>query len=79
MKELINLKNKIPPKTENDEDNKDGRNKSDTSNILDIKSKSKILIFFKDIMTNLEKINEYMEALRNKGSSLPIKNKYTSI
>ena len=59
MEKLINLKNKIPPRTENDED--------------DIKPKSKALIFFKDLITNLEKINEYMKALRTKGSSLPIK------
>ena len=59
MEKLINLKNKIPPKTENDEDN--------------IKSKSKTLIFFKDLITNLEKINEYMKVLRTKGSSLPVK------
>ena len=73
MEDLIKLKNKIPPKTENDEDNKN-KTKEDSKVEKDdsLKSKSKILIFFKNLVTNLEKINEYMEVLRTKGSSLPI-------
>lgn len=36
--------------------------------------KRKNLLFFKKIITNIELIvNEYMKALRTKGSSLPIK------
>ena len=50
MKELINIKNKI-----------DLRNNNDT------------LLFFRNIIDNLETINEYMNALRIKGNSLPIK------
>lgn len=38
-----------------------------------IKEKSGTLIFFKDLITNLENINEYMKVLRIKGNSLPIK------
>ena len=39
----------------------------------EIKPENKLLIFFKDIITNFEIINDYMNVLRNKGSSLPIK------
>jgi len=61
MEELIHLKNQIHIKneTENNEDDI-------------IKSKCKILIFFKDIISDLILINEYMKILRKKGSSLPI-------
>ena len=62
MEELIQIKNQIQIKNkiENNEDN-------------EIKSKYRVLIFFKDLISNLEKINEYMKILRKKGSSLPIK------
>ena len=60
MEKLIHIKNQIHIKNENNED-------------AIIKSKCKILIFFKDIISNLEIINEYMNVLRTKGSSLPIK------
>ena len=61
MEELIHIKNQIHIKKEN-ENNED--------NI--IKSKCKILLFFKETICKLEKINEYMKILRKKGSSLPI-------
>ena len=59
MEKLIHIKNQIHIKNENNED-------------AIIKSKCKILIFFKEIISNLEVINEYMNILRNKGCSLPI-------
>ena len=59
--ELIHLKNKIH--NENIKGNEDDK----------IKAKCKILIFFKNLVSNLEIINEYMDVLRTKGSSLPIK------
>ena len=65
MEELIHLKNKIQLKNEN-YNNKD--NEEDK-----LKSKCKILLFFKNIVSNLEIINEYMKVLRTKGSSLPIR------
>jgi hypothetical protein len=37
-----------------------------------LKIKRETLLFFKNIITNLEIINEYMKDLRIKGSSLPI-------
>ena len=85
MQDLIKIKNKIPPKTETEEvdnDNKDNdhseinnkENDDPKAKIAEkIKEKSKTLIFFKDLITNLENINEYMKVLRVKGSSLPIK------
>ena len=62
MEELIHLKNQIHLK------NEIGNNEDDI-----IKSKCKILLFFKDIISKLEIINAYMNILRKKGSSLPIK------
>ena len=62
MEELIHIKNQIHIKNEKE------NNDDDT-----IKSKCKILIFFKEIISNLEVINDYMNVLRTKGSSLPIK------
>jgi len=60
MEELIHIKNQIHIRNENCEDDL-------------IKSKCKILIFYKDIISNLEIISDYMTILRTKGSSLPIK------
>ena len=60
MEELIHLKNQIYIKNEENEDDI-------------IKSKCKILSFFKNTISNIEIINEYMIVLRTKGSSLPIK------
>ena len=65
MVELIHLRNKIQNINENDSKNE---NEEDQ-----LKSKCKILISFKNIISNLEIINEYMKVLRTKGSSLPIK------
>ena len=59
--QLIHLKNKIH--NENIKGNEDDK----------IKAKCKVLIFFKNLVSNLEIINEYMDVLRTKGSSLPIK------
>ena len=61
MEELIHLKNKIHYENIK-EDEDDG-----------MKPKRKILIFFKNIISNIEIINEYMEVLRTKGSSLKIR------
>ena len=61
MEELIHLKNQIHIK--NEQNNEDDI----------IKSKCKILLFFKDAISKLELINSYMIVLREKGSSLPIK------
>jgi len=61
MEELIHLKNQIHIKNvENNEDNI-------------IKSKCKILSFFKSTISNIEVINGYMIVLRTKGSSLQLK------
>ena len=65
LEELIHLKNRISIKNENE--NK--KEKEDDK----LKSKYKILLFFKNIISNLEIIIEYMNVLRIKGSSLPIK------
>ena len=64
MKELINLKNKIYIKNDEEKDNIEDE-------IL--RNKFKILICFKNIVCNLEIINDYMTVLRNKGNSLPIR------
>ena len=61
MEELIHIKNQIHIKNESE------NNEDDI-----IKSKCKILIFFKETICKLEKINEYMKILREKGNSLPI-------
>ena len=61
MEELVHIKNQIHIKNvENNEDDI-------------IKSKSKILTLFKNAVSNIEVINEYMIVLRTKGSSLPIR------
>ena len=62
MKELIHIKNQIHIKNEREKDIDET-----------IKSKCKILLFFKDTISKLEIINAYMDALRKKGNSLPIK------
>ena len=84
MEDLIKIKNKIPPKTEseNNKIDKKAKDSSENSNnekeepkakiSENIKEKSKILNIFKDLINNLENINEYMKVLRVKGSSLPI-------
>ena len=62
MEELIHLKNKIyikPPKEK--EEPKD-----------EFQKKCFKLVFFKNIVSNLEEIYEYMKFLRIKGSNLPI-------
>ena len=61
MKDLIHLKNQIHLR------NDAGNNEDDI-----IKSKCKILLFFKDVITKLEVIIAYMNVLRRKGCSLPI-------
>ena len=62
MEEFVHLKNQIHIK-----------NEKESSQDETMKSKFKILIFFKETVSNLESINEYMKILRKKGSSLPIK------
>ncbi len=64
MENLIHIKNQIHIKKEKE-------NKEDEDDI--IKYKYKVLIEYKNIISNLEVINEYMKVLRTKGSSLPIK------
>ena len=64
MANLINIKNQIHIKKEKE-------SKEDEDDI--IKYKCKVLIEYKNIISNLEVINEYMGVLRKKGSSLPIK------
>jgi hypothetical protein len=62
MDELIHIKNKIhikPPKEK--------KNPKD-----EFQEKCEKLVFFKDLITDLEVIYEYMKFLRIKGSSLPI-------
>ena len=84
MDDLIKIKNKIPPKTESVDvtNNKKENDSFEISNMEkedskakineNIKEKSKTLNIFKDLINNLENINEFMKVLRVKGSSLPI-------
>ena len=60
MKELINLKNKIHIKFQREKE----------EDIVQIKCQK--LIFFKENISNLEKIYDDMKVLQTKGSSLPI-------
>ena len=60
--ELIYLKNQIQIKNENQIFENDK-----------INQQYKLLLFFKNIITNFELINEYMKILLNKGCTLPIK------
>ena len=66
MKDLIDIKKKIPNEKENETEKNNDLN--DT-----LKDKLKTLIFFKNLVTNLEIITKYMKVLREKGCSLPIK------
>ena len=67
LENLIHLKNKIHIKNENI----DGKqNKGYNS---EGKQLCKILIIFKNLVSSLEIINDYIKILRTKGSSLPIK------
>ena len=59
LKKLIHLKNRIYFKNENEKYDK-------------LQLKYKRIIFFKNLITNLKKIIEYMNILRNKGSNLSI-------
>ena len=70
ISELINLKNKIHLKNENEVNKEEKETKNDTND--KVKEKCKTLIFFKNIITNLEIISDYMKILRTKGSSIPI-------
>ena len=65
MKNLIQLKNKIPPL-------KKGGKKVNKSNEI-IEEKRDKLIFFKEIISNLEIIYDNMNILRKKGNNLPIR------
>ena len=62
MKELFHINNHIHIKNEE-------------KNIEDeiFKSKYKVLLFYKDVISKLEVIEDYMNVLRTKGSNLPIK------
>ena len=84
MTELIHLKNKITIKEENKNKRENKKEKESNINSINtynegmenekdvLKIKRETLLFFKNIITNLEIINEYMKDLRIKGSSLPI-------
>jgi len=78
IEELINLKNKIniPPKNKVKEngDKKDEKNEVQEENKKKdlFETKCDKLIFFKDIISNLEKINDKMITLRQKGFNIPI-------
>ena len=68
--ELFYLKNRIHIKNENENVN---INQEQSNGEDKLKNKRKILIFYKEIISNLKLIIDYMDILRNKGSSLPIK------
>ena len=70
LEDLIHLKNKIYIKNENIDENK---NIIDNFEKKQLKFKCKIMIFYKNLISNLEFINEYMKVLRMKGNILPIK------
>ena len=87
MDELVHLKNKIniSQKNEKKKEEEEERNKEE-NNICDsndkskkveekndlLKEKSEKLLFYKNLITNMEVIYENMEILRNKGNNLPI-------
>jgi len=71
FEDLIKLKNKIPPKNEN--------NKTDEEKKKSVNSKSDVLIFFKNIISNLEIILQDMNDLKNKGSNLVKKSKILTL
>ena len=64
FEELVNLKNKIHLFKENEFQYGNNNN-----NLL----KFKILLFYKNVIINLEKIMDHMKVLREKGINLPIK------
>ena len=66
LEDLIHLKNRIHIKNEKEE-------KSESSGDDKLKIKRKIMAFYKNTISDIEVIIEYMNVLRNKGSSLPIK------
>ena len=68
LEDLIHLKNKIHIKNEN-------TNKKQESNSEEnqLRLKCDILKSFKNLISNLEIINSFINVLRSKGSSLPIK------
>ena len=77
MEELIHIKNKITIKEDKKNKRKNENNiNSNTKGIEDEKNilefKRETLLLFKNLIINLEIINEYMKDLRIKGSSLPI-------
>jgi len=67
---LIHLKNRIHLK---DEKINEKNIEIDNFEEKQLKLKFKILIFFKNLICNLEIIDEYIKILRTKGSNLPIK------
>ena len=68
MEELIHLKNKIHIKPQKEiKKTKEEKDKQDQ-----FQEKCDKLVFFKNTISNLEVIYEYMKILRTKGSSLPI-------
>ena len=79
LEKLIRLKNRIHIKNENEETkensdiNKESEEQKTSTGDNKLKFKRKIFIFYKNIISNLEIIMEYMGVLRNKGSSLPIR------
>ena len=69
LEDLIHLKNKIHIKNENS-----NKKLADNSENKQLKcEKYDILICFKNLISNLEIINEYVKTLRIKGSSLSMK------
>ena len=63
---IMKIKNRIHIKNEKEE-------KSESSGDDKLKIKRKIMAFYKNTISDIEVIIEYMNVLRNKGSSLPIK------
>ena len=70
LEDLIHLKNKINIKNENIDESKKIIDNFDKKQL---KLKCKIMIFYKNLISNLEVINDNMKFLRMKGNSLPIK------
>lgn len=80
IEELIKLKNKLHNINENEKNSSTSENFESDKNQqkkdvnAEMKIKLKNLLFFKKLITNIELIvNEYINTLRNKGISLPIK------
>ena len=73
LDELLYLKNKTHINIENEKNN-NNKNEIEKDIKEDINElKTRRLLFFKDIITKLEIINNYMKELINKGCCLPIK------